>query len=266
MGTLDTLASPSMGNTRFLTLLRLTFSSPGPISIATGDQEHVIDILAGECALTVDGSEGEATRIERAGRRSDIFSGQPEFVYVPRDSAYEVRCLHTPFEAIIYTAPTEEKGAPAYVSGAQVKSLVSGASDWRRDVYIGLGDEGPATRIMAGETESPPGNWSGFPPHRHSEDEPPAELALEELYYFKIDPETGFVIGGIYHDTSNREGTAKLSMFRDSQIFDVPNGYHFIAPCPGYRVRYTWALGGIKKGFGKWINDPDFAWLAKYQE
>jgi len=265
MGTLDTLASPSMGNSRFLTLLRLTFSSLQPISIATGDQEHVIDILAGECAVDIDQANRDVFRIERVGGRTDIFSGKPEFVYVPRDCSYEVRCLHAPFEAITYAAPTDETGAPAYVPADQVKAIVSGASDWQRDVYIGLGDDGPATRIMVGETESPPGNWSGFPPHRHSEDKPPAELALEELYYFKLEPDTGFVIGGIYHDHSDREGTAELSMSRDSQIFDVPAGYHFIAPCPGYRVRYTWALGGRKKGFGKWVNDPGYAWLANYK-
>jgi 5-deoxy-glucuronate isomerase len=266
MGTLDTVASPATGNSSFLSLLRLTFSSPGPLSMATGDQEHVIDVLAGECAVHVAQADGGKYRIERVGGRRDIFSGKPEFVYVPRDCAYEVRCLQVPFEAVIYVAPTEETVAAAHIPASQVKAVVSGSSDWQRDVYVGLGDDGPATRIMVGETESPPGNWSGFPPHRHSEDKPPAELALEELYYFKLKPDTGFVIGGIYHDLSNREGTAELILVRDSQIFDVPSGYHFIAPCPGYRVRYTWALGGRRKGFGSWVNDPGYAWLANYKE
>jgi 5-deoxy-glucuronate isomerase len=267
MGKLDTIACPAMGNSRFLSLLRLTFlSSRDSMAIATGDQEHVIDIVAGECAAYVHQEKQGDYRIERVGRRRDIFSGKPEFLYVPRDCTYELDCLSAPFEAIIYAAPTEKTGTPTHVPLQKVKTVVSGASDWRRDVYIGLGDDGPATRIMAGETESPPGNWSGFPPHRHTEDRPPGELALEELYYFKLEPDTGFVIGGIYHEPSNLEGTAELSIIRDSQIFDVPGGYHFIAPCPGYKVRYTWALGGVKKGFGKWVNDPAYAWLANYKE
>lgn len=265
MGTLDTLASPSMGNSRFLTLLRVVSDSAASISVDTRDREHVIDILAGECAVDIDQANRQGLQIDRAGGRADIFSGTPEFVYIPRDCSYEIRCLKTPFEAIIYAAPTDEPGIPIFVPTDGVKTIVSGISDWQRDVYIGLGDDGPATRLLVGETESPPGNWSGFPPHRHSEDKPPAELSLEELYYFKLEPDNGFVIGGTYLDHTDREGTAKLAMFRDSQFFDVPAGYHFIAPCPGYRVRYTWALGGKKKGFGKWVDDPTYAWLANYK-
>lgn len=266
MAKLDIMASPDTGSSHFLSLFRLTSHSPGVVSLTTADHEHVIDILAGECAVYIDQAKQGEYRIERIGSRKDIFSGEPEFLYVPRDCTYELDCLSVPFEAVIYTAPTKEKADPMYVPCKKVKTVVSGTSDWRRTVYIGLGDDGPATRIMVGETESPPGNWSGFPPHRHAENKLPDEVALEELYYFKLEPDTGFVIGGIYQEPSNREGTAELSMIRDSHIFDVPSGYHFIAPCPGYKVRYTWALGGRQKGFGKWVNDPDYEWLLNLKE
>jgi 5-deoxy-glucuronate isomerase len=266
MGELSVMACPEKGDSRFLSLSRLTFDSPGVLSISTGDQEHVMDILAGVCALVVDPLGRKTFQIERVGGRPDIFSGKPEYVYIPPHVDYEVRCIRAPFEAVIYSAPTDESGDPVHVQADQVKAVASGASDWQRDVYIGMGEEGPATRMMVGETESPPGNWSGFPPHRHSEDKPPLELALEELYYFKLDPNSGFVIGGIYHDPSNREGSAELRMIADSRFFDVPSGYHFIAPCPGYRVRYTWALGGNRKGFGKWKNDPDYTWLSQLHQ
>ena len=196
----------------------------------------------------------------------NIFAGKPEFVYVPRDSTYTVRCLQAPLEVVIYTAPTNEDRPAMYVSASEVKIAVSGTSDWQRDVYIGMGDDGPATRIMIGETESPPGNWSGFPPHRHTYSEPPGELSMEELYYLKFDQETGFAIGGVYHDLDDREGSAHLSMVGDSQIFDVPSGYHFIAPCPGYRLRYTWALAGSHKQFGAWVADPAYAWMTQFRD
>lgn len=262
----ETVASPAQGNSRFLSLLRLTAEQLGEVTLTTGGQEHVMDVLAGLCTVRVDTADGEKHQFDEVGGRGDIFGGKPEYVYVPRDSTYVVQCSQLPFEVIIYTAPTDEAGAPVHISADQVQVVVSGTSDWQRDVYIGLGDDGPATRIMVGETESPPGNWSGFPPHRHTKDRPPAELSLEELYYLKFEPQTGFAIGGIYHDLDDRAATAKVSMVHDSQIFDVPSGYHFIAPCPGYRLRYTWGLGGRQTQFGAWVADPDHAWLANYRE
>jgi 5-deoxy-glucuronate isomerase len=258
---IETLASPAQGNSRFLSLLRITADAPGEVTLSTGGEEHVIDILAGLCSVDVD-SRGGAQHFEGVGGRADIFGGRPEFVFVPLDSTYAVKCMRGPFEAIIYTAPTEDTSTPVHVSADQVKAVVSGTSDWQRDVYIGLGDDGPSTRILVGETESPPGNWSGFPPHRHTQDQPPTELSLEELYYLKFEPQTGFAIGGIYQDVADRAGTAEMFFVQDSRFFDVPTGYHFIAPCPGYRLRYTWALGGKRTQFGAWVADPDYAWLA----
>ncbi len=266
MPELRELASPAAGNAHFLSLRSLTFSSPGVSELTTGEDEHVLDVLAGRCSLAIWTSAGRAQEFAEVGGRPDIFSGKPEFVYIPRGCRYAVRCLEAPFEAAIYSAPTDETAAPLHVPAGRVKVLTSGISDWRRDVYIGLGDDGPARRMMVGETASPPGNWSGFPPHRHSQHRPPEELALEELFYLKFTPPSGFAIGGRYQDPNDRAGTAQLSFVGNNQVFDAPDGYHFIAPCPGYRLHYTWALGGRETKFGAWVADADYAWLSNYRE
>jgi 5-deoxy-glucuronate isomerase len=265
VGELTTIASPDLGNSRFLSLLRLELQSRDVQRLETGDQEHVVNLLSGRCTATIMQAGSAAVRYGPIGERADIFSGRPELVYVPRESVCEIECLEAPLEAVIYTAPTDEAAAPAYVAAEQVQVIASGVSDWKRQVFIGIGEEGPATRMMVGETESPPGNWSGFPPHRHTDDNPPNELAMEELYYFHFYPRSGFVIGGTYQDSARKEQTAELSIYRHGQAFGVPCGYHFIAPCPGYRVRYTWALGGRRTGFGAWTDDPDLAWLNDFK-
>ena len=66
-----------------------------------------------------------------------------------------------------------------------------------------------------------------------------------------------------YHDPAQPGQTAELGIYGDGQVFVVPDGYHFISPCPGYRLSYTWALGGPQKGFGCWVNDPHHQWLAE---
>jgi 5-deoxy-D-glucuronate isomerase len=45
--------------------------------------------------------------------------------------------------------------------------------------------------------------------------------------------------------------TSELKIVGDGELFDVPGGYHFITAVPGYRLFYSWALGGEQKGFGK---------------
>ena len=46
----------------------------------------------------------------------------------------------------------------------------------------------PARRLIVGETLTPSGNWSTFPPHRHENEDLPREARHEELYFFKVSP------------------------------------------------------------------------------
>ncbi len=260
MGTLKTLVSPELGSSAFVSLSTLELEASRTHTMETADQEHAINVLAGTCAVRIELPDGRSVSFDPVGRRDTIFGGKPEAVYVPIRCRYEVVCRKAPFEAAIFAAPTDACAPPAQVTAEQVRTVDAGKSDWPRPVHILMGDTGPATRMMLGETESPPGNWSGFPPHRHTQDNLPHETKLEELYYFKFMPESGFIIGGLYDDPGAKENT-RLRVFRQNQVFDVPEGYHFLSPCPGYKTRYAWVLGGKTKKFGAWQDDPELAWL-----
>jgi len=260
MGTLKTLASPQLGSSAFVSVSALELETAGTHVLETGGQEHVLNILAGTCSVRVALPDGQRMAFDPVGRRDSIFGGKPEAVYVPVNSRCEVTCRKAPFEAAIFAAPTDQIALPAHITPEEVRTVDAGKSDWQRQVHILMGDSGPATRMILGETESPPGNWSGFPPHRHTRDNPPHETNLEELYYFKFMPASGFIIGGIYDEPGAKE-QARLRIFRQGQVFDVPHGYHFLAPCPGHRVRYAWVLGGQTKKFGSWLDDTELAWL-----
>jgi len=262
MPNLELLASPGRGTSSFLSLYRLDLPASGEQVLETGDQEHVLDVLSGRVRVGGTGRGEERFELGLLGGRADIFSGPPAMAYIPRQSRYRVDCPDGAAQLVIYSAPTEMNGRAAAASGEAVKVVEAGTSDWARRVYICFGENGPATRMMVGETHSPPGNWSSFPPHRHQECRPPAELGLEELYYFNFDPKEGFAVGGIYHDPDRPGRTAELGLYGHGQVFAVPGGYHFIAPCPGYRLSYAWALGGPQKGFGCWVDDPHHHWLS----
>jgi 5-deoxy-D-glucuronate isomerase len=172
MGTLKTLASPQLGSSAFVSVSTLEFETAGTHVLETGGQEHVLNILTGTCSVRVDLPDGQRMAFDPVGRRDSIFGGKPEAVYIPVNSRCEVTCSKAPFEAAIFAAPTDQTAPPAHITPEEVRTVDAGKSDWQRQVHILMGDSGPATRMMLGETESPPGNWSGFPPHRHTRDNP----------------------------------------------------------------------------------------------
>ena len=108
---------------------------------------------------------------------------------------------------------------------------------------------------MVGETINPPGNWSSYPPHKHDRHAPPDEVALEELYYYRFKPETGFGVQLIYDD---RDETARI--VRDGDVVAIPSGYHPVVAAPGYSLYYLWVMAGEGRMLAPYF-DPTHAWV-----
>ena len=81
---------------------------------------------------------------------------------------------------------------PRCWKASTVISKQVGRDNWQRTVYSALDENVPAERLLAGETLTPSGNWSSFPPHKHDRSNPPQEAVLEEVYYFRVRPAQGF--------------------------------------------------------------------------
>ena len=101
MGAIKTLASPELGSSVFLSLLILEFDRAGSQTLQTEGQEHVINVIAGSCAVHIELPDGKKLTFDPVGRRKDIFSGKPEMVYIPTHCRYEIVCQKVPFEAAI---------------------------------------------------------------------------------------------------------------------------------------------------------------------
>ena len=115
----------------------------------------------------------------------------------------------------------------------------------------------PAARLIVGETSTPSGNWSTFPPHKHEVDDLPREAYHEEMYYFKVSPADGFGMTRYYNgevDTGY--------IVRDSTILMAPNGYHTVVSAPGSTTWYLWFLAGNQRVQGT-SDDPALAWVSK---
>ena len=114
-----------------------------------------------------------------------------------------------------------------------------------------------AHRLLVVEVYTPAGNWSSYPPHKHDVHNPPHEVDLEEIYYYRIQRPEGYAIQKVY--TKNRRIDSTLTV-RDGELVLVPEGYNPVVAAHGYDVYYLNALAGSARSMAA-SDDPDYAWV-----
>ncbi|AVT34215.1 5-deoxy-glucuronate isomerase [Plantactinospora sp. BC1] len=225
----------------------------------TGDpdgREILAVVLGGTASFTV----GEH-RFADVGRRPDVFSGKPHSVYIPAGATVTVEAV-TDVEIALPSAPSDLATDPYVIAPEQVASGRWGAANFGRTYHQILTEisqpELPARRLIVGETYTPSGNWSTYPPHRHRVDNLPAEAAHEEMYYYRVDPAGGFGISRVYTD----EGYEENVTIREHVMQMMPEGYHTVVSAPGYTTYFLWFLAGTQRTQGA-REDADLAWVGQ---
>jgi 5-deoxy-glucuronate isomerase len=113
--------------------------------------------------------------------------------------------------------------------------------------------------LLVVEVFTPSGNWSSYPPHKHDVSNMPHEADLEEIYYYRIDPPTGFGLQRLY--TADREFD-EAYVINDSDVLLVPKGYHAFAVAHGYTGYYLNVLAGAQpQRTMQPADDPAHAWV-----
>ena len=108
------------------------------------------------------------------------------------------------------------------------------------------------------EDDGAPSNWAGFPPHKHDEDNMPAECITEEVYYFLFDPNQGFAVQCLYTADGEIDEAYRV---KNDELVEFPKGYHAAVSTPGYATYFLWLMAGEYQGFNR-SNDPDHAWIG----
>jgi 5-deoxy-glucuronate isomerase len=227
----------------------------GKHSGATAGREALMVILGGKATVTA----GSKTFAEIGGRPNP-FSGKPHSVYLPCGTEYAVTAAGR-LEAALVSAPSDLKTDPYAIGPERITAGVWGAANFSRNYHQILTLAGqpdlPARRLIVGETFTPSGNWSTFPPHRHEKDDLPREAFHEELYFFKVSPPDGFGLTRYYNgevDTGY--------VVRDNTLLMAPKGYHTVVSAPGYTTYYLWALAGSHR-IQATADDPALAWVGR---
>ncbi len=227
------------------------------VSAESGEREILAVILGGKASFEVNGK-----RFEKVGGRPNVFSGKPHSVYIPAGAKYSIQA-ESGVEIGLPSAPSELTELEPYVIAPnQVVSGAWGAANFKRYfnqvLTTAAQPELPARRLLVGETFTPSGNWSTYPPHKHQQDDLPREAYHEEMYYFRVSPNDGFGICHYY----NEEGEEENFTVRDNSIHMMPRGYHTVVSAPGYTTYYMWFLAGNQRIQGA-VEDPVLGWVGK---
>lgn len=220
---------------------------------ATGASELALVLLGGRATV-----ESSAGRWEGIGKRRNVFDGMPFALYLPPGVAYTVMA-ETELELALAWCPAEPQFPARLVTPQDVAVEVRGGGNATRQINHILPAEFPAQRLLVVEVYTPGGNWSSYPPHKHDVHDPPREVCLEEIYYYRISDPAGYAIQQVY---SPERGLDELVRAHDGDLVLIPCGYHPVVAPPGYDVYYLNALAGSAHAMTA-ADEPRYAWVRE---
>jgi 5-deoxy-glucuronate isomerase len=217
----------------------------------TQGEEAAFVLLSGIC--TTDWGSG----IHRIGKRTSVFDGLPYAVYLP--AGHEITfTAETVCEIAECRAPSEAKLQPRLVTPADVATGLRGGGNASRQIVDIIRPDFPADKLVVIEVYTPGGNWSSYPPHKHDVHNPPAEVDLDEIYYYRIEhPQEGFALQRLYSPDKSRDMTVRT---QDGDAVLVRSGFHPVVAGPGYNVYYLNFLAGTSRTLAV-TEDPSHVWI-----
>ncbi|WP_278911887.1 5-deoxy-glucuronate isomerase [Deinococcus wulumuqiensis] len=239
---------------QLLDFSKLTLDAGEVFEGDSGESELLLVALSGKARVQV----GDAV-FDSVGGRANVFAGLPHSVYIPRGHHWKVTAL-TRFEGALPSAPSDLETAPYEIKPEQVNTGQWGTLNYARffrEILVqpnGLS----ASRLIVGETITPSGHWSTYPPHKHEENQG-SEKFHEEMYYFRVSSPEGF---GLARHYSPERGYDTTSTVKDDTLLAIPHGYHTYTSAPGYQSYYLWFLAGDGRTQGAKL-DPDVGWVQK---
>jgi 5-deoxy-glucuronate isomerase len=216
----------------------------------TADHECCLVLLKGEVTVSWDGGASE----HRLGPRADVFASYPHAVYLPAGSRVRVRAEQGS-ELADGRAPSAARLSPRVVGPADCGFEIRGGGNATRQIVDILPPAFPADRLLVCEVYTPSGNWSSYPPHKHDRDNPPAEVDLEETYYFRFRAPEAYGFQRIYTADGRVDETLTV---RDGDLAIIRDGYHPFVTAYGYDAYYLNVLAGTRRSMAA-SDDPHYA-------
>jgi 5-deoxy-glucuronate isomerase len=216
----------------------------------TRDEEAAVVFLGGKASM--DWGAGPRS----VGGRKDVFSGYPHAVYLPCDTAFEVSAI-TACEFADARTPSSARLTPRVITPVDCREEIRGGGNCTRQIVDVIRPEFPADKLLVCEVYTPSGNWSSYPPHKHDVHNPPLEVDLDEIYYYRINQPDGYAFQRLYDAAGTRDDTITVA---DGDLVLIKDGYHPVVAAHGYDVYYLNVLAGSARSMTA-SDDPRYAHL-----
>jgi 5-deoxy-glucuronate isomerase len=220
----------------------------------TSHQETCLVLLRGRIRVTWDGADSE----HALGPRASVFASYPFAAYLPPGTRLRGTADETS-EVADCRAPTTT-GLPARIVRPEHCGFeIRGGGNATRQIVDILPPAFPADHLLICEVYTPSGNWSSYPPHKHDRDNPPDEVALEEIYYFRFRDPVAYGFQRIYTADGRVDDTLKVE---DGDLALIREGYHPFVTAFGYDAYYLNVLAGTRRSMAA-SDDPRYAAFRK---
>lgn len=227
--------------------------APGERWSITAELDEICIVpLRGSAIITSD--QGEWT----VSRPGTMFDGKPTCLYLPVGSSFTATS-EGGAELAVTAARATEVYPPRLIEPDDIDVEIRGAGNAARQISHIVKPEFPADRLLVVEVFTPSGNWSSFPPHKHDVSRMPEEAILEEIYYYRINPDDGFALQRLYFADESFDHAWTI---HDGDLLLVPQGYHAFAVAHGYTGYYLNILAGPEPvRTMQPADDPRYAWV-----
>jgi len=209
-------------------------------------EERCLVLLSGEFDVSWNGTS------HRVGPRVDVFSGYPHAVYLPARTPFRVVARSVCEIADARVASTR-KLAPRLIRPEDCGYEIRGGGNATRQIVDIIPPAFNADRLLICEVFTPGGNWSSYPPHKHDTDDPPREVDLEEIYYFRFRDPNGYGFQRVY--SRRRDETVRVT---HGDVVAVRDGFHPFVTAYGYDAYYLNVLAGERRSMAA-SDDPRYA-------
>ncbi|MCO5224539.1 MAG: 5-deoxy-glucuronate isomerase [Thermomicrobiales bacterium] len=221
-------------------------------SYAAESDEICIVPLRGSAVITSNHCEWTVSR------PGTMFDGKPTCLYLPVGSSFTATS-----EAGAELAVTASRATVSFpaklIEPDDIDVEIRGAGNAARQISHIIKPEFPADNLLVVEVFTPSGNWSSFPPHKHDVSRMPEEAILEEIYYYRINPDDGFALQRLYFADGSFDHAWTI---HDGDLLLVPEGYHAFAVAHGYTGYYLNILAGPEEvRTMQPADDPRYAWV-----
>jgi 5-deoxy-glucuronate isomerase len=205
-------------------------------NVSLPDRELAIVPLEG-------GAEIHAGGVVTTMSRESVFTQMPTVLYAPPKTTVRVTATTDTFQFAIGSAPAVGMYPVRVFQPSEMKSEIRGGGTALRQVNHILAMPLPAEHLILYEVYVPRGTWAGWAPHCH--DGRDGSPYLEEVYYFRLQPENGFIL---HRNWREDEGFDEQFVAHDGDAVLVTKGFHSTVACPTSHMYFLNYLAGDLAG------------------